>query len=219
MTDRPGKCTQDAEGFVLAGGLSTRMGTDKALIPFAGRPLVEHTLHILKSLGLRASLAGTRSSLDAFAPVVPDHGRGPLDGVCAGLRACSAPWGVFLSVDTPFLPPAVIAYMLQAARVEGSGAVLCTLNGFIQTFPVVLAPALLQALTAELRESHRGCLRAIRSAAHAVQRPVRLLPAEVLAQAGQCEHPLLLPPFVWFLNMNTPADLSVANRLWVNRFA
>lgn len=204
---------QDVEGFVLAGGKSTRMGSDKALVRFAGRPLIEHALHILRSLGIPASIAGAHSALDDFAPVIPDSGLGPLSGVCAALERCKSPLAVLLSVDMPVLPPAAITCMLRVARIEDAGAVFFTVNGFIQTFPAVLEPALLPALSSELRRGHGGCLRAIRTAAYVLRRPLRLLPAEVLAQAGQCGHSLGLPSFLWFLNVNTPHDLAAANRL------
>ena len=209
----PGKPAAKAAGFVLAGGESSRMGSDKALVRFAGRSLLEHALGILASLALPASIAGSRSPVDMFAKVIPDTGRGPLDGVCAGLRACTLPLAVFLSVDMPLLPPVAIDCLLHAARTEGSGAVLFTLNGFIQTFPAVLDPVLLPALLSSLDDGRMGCLRAIRSAAQALQRPLRLLPVELLAQAGHCAHPSFLPPFFWFLNVNTRSDLAAANQL------
>ena len=50
----------DAEGWVLAGGRSLRMGRDKARVELGGRPLLEHMLKKLQALGLRASVAGLR---------------------------------------------------------------------------------------------------------------------------------------------------------------
>jgi len=54
---------QDSAGFVLAGGLSSRMGTDKALVEFDGQPMICRAIEILRAAGLPVSIAGARSSL------------------------------------------------------------------------------------------------------------------------------------------------------------
>ena len=111
-----------AVGFVLAGGQSSRMGQDKALLHFAGRPLVAHALSILSQAGLSVSIAGARpsarTSLEAFAPVVedPEPGLGPLAGICAALASTAARYAVFLPVDLPLLPPALIAFLAPQRR-------------------------------------------------------------------------------------------------------
>ena len=48
------------------------MGTDKALVPFAGRTLVERAVQILRDAGLAVWIAGARLPLESFAPVVQD---------------------------------------------------------------------------------------------------------------------------------------------------
>lgn len=50
----------DAVGFVLAGGKSSRMGTDKALLEFRGEPLIARAIGILKAVGLPVCIAGAR---------------------------------------------------------------------------------------------------------------------------------------------------------------
>ena len=106
-----------AVGFVLAGGRSTRMGTDKALIEFRGRPLITHALGILKAAGLSASIAGAQPALSTYAPLVPDRDpdHGPLGGVCAALASTPALWAVFVPVDLPLLPASLIAFSLSLA--------------------------------------------------------------------------------------------------------
>ena len=128
----------DAAGFVLAGGQSSRMGQDKALLLFAGRPLVAHALSILTQAGLSASIAGARPSaraaLEAFAPVVedPEPGLGPLAGICAALASTSAHYAVFLPVDLPLLPPALIAFLLHHARITGQAI---TVPAVVSVYP------------------------------------------------------------------------------------
>ena len=51
-----------AEGFVLAGGNSNRMGHEKALIQLAGRPLVQHAVEIMRRAGLAVRIAGARAT-------------------------------------------------------------------------------------------------------------------------------------------------------------
>ncbi len=204
-----------AAGFVLAGGESTRMGRDKALVQFAGGPLILHALELLRNAGLEPSIAGARSPLDAYAPLVPDAtpGRGPLGGICAGLASTSAERGVFLSVDLPLLPPSLIAYLLFHASISGRVVTLVSVNGFPQTFPAAIRRDALGVLTAELEAGRAGCFSAFRQAAAAFGQPVSILPLEALAQSGLVTHPDALSPAFWFLNVNSSAELARAERL------
>lgn len=202
----------DAAGFVLAGGRSRRMGEDKALVELAGQPLVAHALGILRLAGLAASVAGSRSPLAAFAPVVEDSnaGLGPLGGICAALKSTSARWAVFLPVDLPLLPATLVAFLLDHARITGRAVTLCSVNGYAQTFPAVVDRATLTALEIELAAGRRGCFSALQASSASLGHPISILAVEMLAQAGQVAHPDSLPPARWFLNVNAPADLRFA---------
>lgn len=219
---RNGDEARDAAGFVLAGGQSSRMGRDKALLPFAGRPLVRHALSILHEAGLPASIAGARSpALSEFAPVVsdPTPGLGPLAGICAALASTQSRFAVFLPVDLPFLPPSLLLYLLHHARVSGQVVNLPRVNGFAQTFPAVLDCAVLHVLKVELDAGRNGCFSAFEAAAAAMKQTISSIPVEYLVQAGQAAHPFALPPFRWFLNLNKPTDLTLAEGLLAQRIA
>jgi molybdopterin-guanine dinucleotide biosynthesis protein A len=199
----------DALGFVLAGGQSSRMGQDKALVRLGGQPLVAHALGILRQAGLEVQVAGQRSRLAEFAPVVEDceSGRGPLGGICAALAATSARRAVFLPVDLPLLPASLVAFLLDHARITGNAVTVSSVNGFAQTFPAVVNRAALPALLSELERGSGGCFSAFQAAAASLNQPVTVLAAELLAQSGHLVHAGGLPAALWFLNVNAPADL------------
>lgn len=110
---------------ILAGGLSRRMGTDKAAVMLAGRPLLSHVLARLAPQA--APLGVNRPDTGMTAPdatpfsLVPDHlpdRPGPLAGIHAAMlfareRACPAV--LTTPVDAPFIPSDVAA-RLAAAR-------------------------------------------------------------------------------------------------------
>jgi len=204
----------EAAGFVLAGGRSSRMGTDKALVELNGALLIVRALRILQEAGLESAVAGARSDLSAYACVIEDRlERGPLSGICAALGSTSAEFSVFISVDMPLLPPVLVGYLVEHAQETEAGITLVSVNGFVQTFPAVIHRSLAPVLDAELQNGDGGCVSAFRVAAERECRLLRILPLESLVQAGQVEDPRGLPAAFWFVNANTAEDLAQAERL------
>lgn len=209
----------EAAGFVLAGGMSTRMGADKALVQLAGQPLIAHAIGALDEIGHTASIAGARAGahteLERFAAVIPDElaGLGPLGGICAALTSTQARWSVFLSIDLPLLPASLPACLLRRAQVTDAAVTLCSVGGFTQTFPAVVGRSALPLLRAELDAGRSGCFAAFRMTATALGRPLAVVATETLAQCGQVHDPRGLPTALWFLNVNTPRDLARAESL------
>src|SRR6267378_5266072 len=81
--------TPDVTAFILAGGKSTRMGTDKAFAALDGRTLLARALDLARSVAPDVRVVGDAAKFAAFAPVVEDVFRdcGPLGGIHAALRA------------------------------------------------------------------------------------------------------------------------------------
>ncbi|HEU5352315.1 MAG TPA: molybdenum cofactor guanylyltransferase [Terracidiphilus sp.] len=204
---------ESAEGFVLAGGASSRMGRDKALVEVAGRPLAAHAVGILREAGLPARIAGARTELDNFAPVVKDAGGGPLAGVCAALEAAEAELAVFLPVDMPLTPGALIGYLLHHARATGAAVTVPRQCGFAQTFPAVVRRAALSELRRVLENGEGGCFAAFTQAAERLGMPLAQVDVETLAQCGQVTHPLGIAGRHWLMNVNTPEEVEQAAKL------
>jgi molybdenum cofactor guanylyltransferase len=115
----------DVGGYVLAGGRSSRMGTDKALLELAGEPLALRAVKKLRRVCADVHILSSRPELERFAPLVRDlHvGCGPMGGLEAALEHSQHEWSLFLPVDMPFLPAAFLAAWVKGV-VEGQwGAV------------------------------------------------------------------------------------------------
>jgi molybdopterin-guanine dinucleotide biosynthesis protein A len=207
--------------YVLAGGQSRRMGHDKALISLAGQPLIAHALTILREAGLSPKIAGARSNLSTYAPVIPDPDPdlGPLSGICAALESSPARYAIFLPIDMPLLPACLIAYLIHHAQITSSFVTLPSICGAANTFPAVLDRSVLPAFKSELANGRRGCMSAFHAAARALGQPISVIPVEVLAQSGHAAHPRGLPAALWFLNLNTPADLGRVERHFPSQIA
>lgn len=98
--------------IVLAGGLSLRMGQDKALLEIAGVPLLRRITNLVAPLSRSVVVTGWPERYAAIVdcPVLLDRRtEGPLVGFSQGLTAVETDWVLLLSCDLPNLDQAVIA--------------------------------------------------------------------------------------------------------------
>ncbi|MFZ4522261.1 MAG: molybdenum cofactor guanylyltransferase [Bacteroidales bacterium] len=90
--------------IILAGGQSSRMGTNKALIPYAGKPLIGYSIELALSLTTDILICANNHDLDHLGfPVINDlfPVKAPLAGIHAGLTASSSDWNLVLTCDMP----------------------------------------------------------------------------------------------------------------------
>jgi len=83
----------NSAGIILCGGLSTRMGTSKALLPFGAETMLQRVVRLLSTVvsPIVVVAAAGQSLPDLPADVIvtrdEEQGRGPLEGLRAGLKA------------------------------------------------------------------------------------------------------------------------------------
>ncbi len=98
---------------VQAGGASSRMGQNKALMPFLGQPLIERVIGRLIHLAGEVLVTTNQPEGLAFlgVPLVPDvlPGMGALGGLYTALSAASLPVVALVACDMPFAGPALLA--------------------------------------------------------------------------------------------------------------
>lgn len=103
-------------GIVLAGGLSSRMGSDKGLLPYKGKLLVEYAIDTLKLYCNEIIISTNNSEYHKLGyPLVEDiyKGKGPLGGIHAGLMAAKTEFNLFLSCDMPHINPEAMALIIE----------------------------------------------------------------------------------------------------------
>lgn len=110
----------DITGLILAGGRAQRMGgIDKGLVPFMGKPLIEHAIARLAPQVGPVFINANRN-LHEYAqygyPVIADTRpdfAGPLAGFAAGLEQCKTEYLLSVPCDSPLYPLDLAARMLD----------------------------------------------------------------------------------------------------------
>lgn len=182
---------------IQAGGRSTRMGEDKALKPFLGRPLIQRVVERLAPLADELFLVVGQTADYTFLnlPLFPDlwPGRGPLGGLHTALVAAKQPIVAVVACDMPF----VSAPLLEAAagllvQEEVDVVIPRTEEGYEPLHAVYRRATCLPAVQAAL-ESGQG-----KVISWFPQVRVRVLTAEEVAR---CD-----PHGLAFWNLNTPEE-------------
>ncbi|MBP2655060.1 MAG: molybdenum cofactor guanylyltransferase [Firmicutes bacterium] len=118
-------------GIVLAGGLSTRMGRDKASLPWGGVDLLHNVLRSLVPVcGQLIVVSNVERAINIpDVIVVRDKycGCGPLGGIHAGLSVSMSTYNFVVACDMPFVQSSLVDYMFRLA--EGYDAVVPFVDG------------------------------------------------------------------------------------------
>src|SRR3954471_11387205 len=202
----------DAAGIVLAGGRSSRMGRPKAALEWHGSTLLRRVVGIV-ARGVDGPVVVVRAPGQAL-PALPDgvdvvddarEGRGPLQGLSAGLAAvrAEAPAAYASSTDVPLLHPRFVRCVV-AALDDATDIVLPEVGGFPQPLAAVYRTELadlVERLIAEDRMRPAFLFEACR---------VRRLDADALLADPALA--ALDPALDSVLNLNEPADYDAARQ-------
>lgn len=104
---------------MLVGGRSSRMGRDKALLPFAGSTLAEFVARTVASVTGPVVLVGEPDRYhDLGYPVISDRypGEGPLGGILAALDHTQSDWNLMVACDMPGISGEFLSRILEAAE-------------------------------------------------------------------------------------------------------
>jgi molybdopterin-guanine dinucleotide biosynthesis protein A len=199
------------EVFILAGGVSSRMGRSKGLLEFGGVPLIVHTARLLEPLVASVTIVGSPErymalGLKAIADekfgmqTEEEENQGPLVGIATALNAALAPWILVVACDLPYLSREWVDWLLSRT---------------IRSQAQIIAPRTAHGFEPLAAVYRRECLEPIRDALARGVRKVTDAWTQLSVEA--------VIPSEWsardqdgivLRNMNAPEDYEGARKWW-----
>jgi molybdopterin-guanine dinucleotide biosynthesis protein A len=183
------------EAFILAGGASRRMGTDKSQLLIERQTFTERIAETLLAVADSVTLVGfvsreASSSLPVVADVYPQWGA--LGGLHAALAACKREWAIVVACDLPFVTAELFTF-LAGRRLDHDAVVPIQQDGRPQPLAALYrVDPCLQRATELIEAGHR--------------RPLDLLEAVNTCWVQFDELTNLAQSEKFFVNINTPSD-------------
>ena len=145
---------EEVSAFVLAGGRSSRMGADKALLSLGGESFLAIALRNAQAVCSKPAIVGEAARYAAFGRVVEDRftGCGPLGGIHAALCATTSELNVILSVDLPLMVPDFLRWLVGQADGGEELITVPRIHGRCEPLCAVYRRATLPVVEQALRE-------------------------------------------------------------------
>ena len=191
---------QPTTGVILAGGKSSRMGQNKALMSLGGKRLVDRVVEVMRSLFDDVLMVTNTPDVyaDLGMPMVRDvwPDKGSLGGVYSAIYHVATPYCLVVACDMPFLRAAVLRYLIT--QMADYDVVVPDVLGELQTLHAIYSKACLQPIERRL-EMNR-----LRIVGFFPEVRVRTITASELEPYD--------PALLAFQNLNTPEEFQAAEQ-------
>ncbi len=197
--------SHDVTAVILAGGMSRRLGRNKAVEPFGGEPLIHRVIRRMGAVAHRVAVVcnddervrelDLPAEVSACIDLFPDSG--PLGGIFTALISADTEWVAVCGCDMPFVSPEVFGMLLS--RRVGFDVVVPIVDGRPETIHAIYSRACIEPIRAKLLSGDLKISRVFDELAvsYVAEEEIRQLDLEL-----SC-----------FLNVNTEADLKLATSL------
>lgn len=188
-------------GIILAGGKSSRFGSNKALTEFNGIRLIERVIQVMESIFQHLILITNTPHEYAYLQL-PMHedlikDLGPLGGILTGLEAISGEAGFFMACDMPFLHSELVRHMVEVR--DDFDAVVPRMDWKIEALHAVYTKACLPTIR-ELIDSGEYQI-------------IKIFPKIRVKFVDEEEIRAFDPQLRSFFNVNRPQELTDATKL------
>ncbi|WP_458124372.1 molybdenum cofactor guanylyltransferase [Paenibacillus sp. Z3-2] len=190
--------TREFTGIILAGGLSSRMGANKAMLELNGSVVLQHVTKAMRPAVSRIIVAAG-PNMTTYGEMgyecVQDHypGKGPLAGLHAALEASNTEWNLVCACDMPLLQTSFLDGIKKLAESADSySAIVPRVDGRVHPLAGAYHKRVLPDLEQRLMQGHLRVMQWLEEIG------CRYVEAEELERAGV--HQLAMQ----MSNMNTP---------------
>jgi len=192
---------QDVSAFVLAGGRSSRLGKDKALLALGDRNFLQVALANAKAVCPTPIIVGSRSLYAAYGEIIEDRmsGCGPLGGIHAALSATMSDLNLVLSVDMPLMDSGFLKWLTNQAAENTVAVTVPESGGRLQPLCGVYHRAILPRIETALSTGR------YKVDAVFADIPKRIISEDEMTSAGFATE--------IFRNVNTPEEYESLTRL------
>ena len=181
------------QAFILAGGASSRMGTDKSQLRLEQQTFTERIAEILSQVTDAVTIVGRMSDVSGFPTVADVYPQwGALGGLHAALTACEREWAIVVACDLPFVTSELF-HTLADKRVDHEAVVPIQEDGRPQPLAALYRVEPCRWRATELIEAGR-------------RRPLDLLETVKTRWVPFAEIRKLTQAERFFVNINTPQD-------------
>lgn len=146
--------------LILAGGSSSRFGSDKAFAEINGTTLIEYVISQLDPIfsNIIISADDQDKYRNTGRPVCTDiiKNAGPLGGIHAALKTVREGYVFITACDMPFISEDLIARMQTVIHKSSPSAVVARHNGFIEPFHAFYSAELIEKIELLLKDAPCG---------------------------------------------------------------
>ena len=183
---------ENISAFILAGGKSSRMGSDKGLVRFHGRKMIEHVISNIPLPKNQIAIINGNPAYQIFDCTIYNDiykNCGPLGGIYAALYHSTTDWNFIIGCDMPFVSKDFISFLMKKIS--------------DQTAIVPVHDAHVEPLCALYHRSNlSGIQNLLQHGELKMQNAIKIMNAEL------CDVSLLFSAEEIFRNINSPEDIS-----------
>ena len=188
---------------IMAGGKSSRMGTDKSFVELLDKPMIEHLIERTSDLGQSATILITNQPDDyahlqfpMYADVIPE--KGSLGGIYTALYHSQTPYTLVLACDMPFVQPKLLQYLIQVTEKGDFDVVVPRVNSYPQGFHAIYHQRCLPHIKQKLDEDRL--------------KVIGFYDKVIVRTIDEDEYQEFDTHRLSFLNINTPEELQEAQQ-------